>query len=387
MNKIERIYTVPSYYKDFACKGGSCRHTCCEGLKIGITREDYFRLSTLDCSRELRNRLDDAMQPVKLPDADHFAVLEPDFRGKCRMLGEDGLCSLQVQCGSDALSAICRYFPRRPRRDGFPECSTANSCEATLELLHREGFGDLSTRQRLSFDLADQGEKTNELTRGKTALHRSMVMLIARTALPLNLRMERMGEILAQAAPMIAAGDGRGVLSLAADCDGQAVDTQVRWKHTEAFFQRIRRLLQRCRELYPDMDGCIARALEETEAGWTHQKAVMTLSAIRVADPGFDCFLASVLANDLFCRYYPFSEEGVGVLDAYSVFRHMVEMLRLLVLTNVRPGRPEEMIDLFAAFFRMVEQSDFERVILAALSRDNPNGNDHDSGHPRDEAV
>lgn len=29
-------YKVPSYYKDFKCIAGSCKHTCCEGWEIDV---------------------------------------------------------------------------------------------------------------------------------------------------------------------------------------------------------------------------------------------------------------------------------------------------------------------------------------------------------------
>lgn len=34
---------VPSYYKDFRCIAGDCRHTCCVGWEIGVDEDSAAR--------------------------------------------------------------------------------------------------------------------------------------------------------------------------------------------------------------------------------------------------------------------------------------------------------------------------------------------------------
>ena len=51
-------FLMPDYYKDFSCKKGDCRFSCCKGWKVTFSLKDYFKLVSEECSEELRNRLD-----------------------------------------------------------------------------------------------------------------------------------------------------------------------------------------------------------------------------------------------------------------------------------------------------------------------------------------
>ena len=51
-------FLMPDYYKDFSCKKGDCRSSCCKGWKVTFSLKDYFKLVSEECSEELRNRLD-----------------------------------------------------------------------------------------------------------------------------------------------------------------------------------------------------------------------------------------------------------------------------------------------------------------------------------------
>ena len=122
------------YFDKFKCKCGDCRHVCCGGWGITVSDEEYFRLLGLECPPELRYILDCALAPVDDPRPERYAMMKPSYEGKCRLLGKDGLCSLQVACGEGVLPAVCRTYPRAVH-EGRAACSA--SCEKTVELLMR----------------------------------------------------------------------------------------------------------------------------------------------------------------------------------------------------------------------------------------------------------
>ncbi|MBS7262100.1 MAG: flagellin lysine-N-methylase [Eubacteriales bacterium] len=130
---------VPDYYPQFSCKCGRCRSVCCAGWKIAISETEYFRLLGLECSPELRGKLDASFYLESRRTPERFASAVPDFEGKCRLLGEDGLCSLQKECGESAIPSVCRLYPRSIRRDGKGRFSAvcSGSCEAVTEALMR----------------------------------------------------------------------------------------------------------------------------------------------------------------------------------------------------------------------------------------------------------
>lgn len=123
------------YYKDFKCKCGDCRSVCCGGWGITVSDGEYFRLIGLDCPAELRYILDCALAVVDDPAPERYAMMKPSYTGKCRLINEEGLCSLQIACGEEVLPAVCRMYPRS-LTEKHAGCSA--SCERVVELLMRD---------------------------------------------------------------------------------------------------------------------------------------------------------------------------------------------------------------------------------------------------------
>lgn len=130
-----KTYTAPEYYKCFSCKCGKCRNTCCGGWGISLTMSEYYRLIGLDCSPELRLKLDCAFYRPENPSPERFALINRWFDGKCPLQRDDGLCGIQKECGEDVISSVCRYYPRNIKNTAPPECCCSSSCEAVIELL------------------------------------------------------------------------------------------------------------------------------------------------------------------------------------------------------------------------------------------------------------
>lgn len=129
---------VPSYYRDFVCKCGACRTVCCQGWRITLSMREYYSLIGLDCSPKLRDRLDRAFYLFDRPDESRYAYIAPGYDGKCRILGDDGYCSMQRECGESVLPEVCRFYPRAVKRGREGEKNSAvfsAGCENTVELL------------------------------------------------------------------------------------------------------------------------------------------------------------------------------------------------------------------------------------------------------------
>ena len=122
------------YYDKFKCKCGDCRSVCCGGWGITVSDEEYFRLIGLDCPAELRYILDCALAVVDDPCPERYAMMKPSYTGKCRLINEEGLCSLQIACGEEVLPAVCRMYPRS-LTENHAGCSA--SCERVVEMLMR----------------------------------------------------------------------------------------------------------------------------------------------------------------------------------------------------------------------------------------------------------
>ena len=123
------------YYDKFKCKCGDCRSVCCGGWGITVSDGEYFRLLGLDCPEQLRSILDCALATVDDPSPERYAMMKPSYTGKCRLINDEGLCSLQLACGEEVLPAVCRMYPRS-LTETHAGCSA--SCERVVELLMRD---------------------------------------------------------------------------------------------------------------------------------------------------------------------------------------------------------------------------------------------------------
>ncbi|MCI8538973.1 MAG: hypothetical protein HFF18_09980 [Oscillospiraceae bacterium] len=128
----------PAYYDQFQCLAGGCRYTCCKGWHVGFSKKDYLALKRQEGSPELTETLQKIVRRVKKgPNAGRWYG-EFDLRkGSCPLQREDGLCSLQLEKGPEALPEVCRVFPRGKAYgdSAYLERFLTPACEGVLELL------------------------------------------------------------------------------------------------------------------------------------------------------------------------------------------------------------------------------------------------------------
>lgn len=96
---------VPHYYRDFKCKAGECRHSCCIGWEIDIdpaTMQKYNSIKT-EFGENLRNNIE--IQNG----CSCFKLLK---NSKCPFLNSENLCDIILTLGEDYLCDICTDHPR-----------------------------------------------------------------------------------------------------------------------------------------------------------------------------------------------------------------------------------------------------------------------------------
>lgn len=96
---------IPDYYNEFVCIADRCPDTCCQGWAIVVDEQSYADYQNLP--GEIGQRLRSAL---RRQDGEYTITCQPD--GRCKMLDDDGLCSLQKACGPQALCQVCDRFPR-----------------------------------------------------------------------------------------------------------------------------------------------------------------------------------------------------------------------------------------------------------------------------------
>ena len=124
------ISIIPEGFNDFSCKGGACRHTCCQVWEIDIDEDTAAYYS------QLPGKLGDDLRRAMVREKDgtwHFR-LNPE--GYCYLLDPDGLCRVIKEQGEDALCDICTVHPRVfTYVYEYILCGTGLCCEKTCEIL------------------------------------------------------------------------------------------------------------------------------------------------------------------------------------------------------------------------------------------------------------
>lgn len=322
-------YFIPDYFLRFACKIGSCRSVCCVGWPVSISQENYFRLLGVDCSTDLRRRLDCAMRMADYPTSECYAHFEHRYDGECALHLPDGRCALHAELGEDVLADVCRLYPRGIRRSECgDECSAANSCEATLEQLWASDapISFVETEIPLeppslppcSADLPSRGDRL------------ALISLLQKEIGP------------AAAIAEIGAALGCDVSRNAEDFAGALDAAGALMTHLGERSDAIGELADRAKAYLQNGDYAPLK------------------QAFLARFPGWDSFVCRVLVNHLFFLQFPVSRKAA---QQQAEFRALCAVYGLMCIVAVGctgdKGGEVELIDACAALFRLVEHSNF----------------------------
>lgn len=119
---------APSYYPNFSCIAGACKHSCCVGWEIEIDKESYERFSLLDGGS---GRI---LDKIHLSGGEY--CFKTDENGVCPFLNAEGLCDLIIEYTDACLCPICRDHPRfRSFFHDFTEIGLGLSCEEAARII------------------------------------------------------------------------------------------------------------------------------------------------------------------------------------------------------------------------------------------------------------
>lgn len=362
----EYIYFAPDYLKKFSCKMGACRHACCNGWQVSISMDNYFKLLGLECSADMRRRLDVGVRLLDRPCPEEYAFFNPRYDGDCPMRMADGRCQLHAEMGEEILPDVCRLYPRgvRLEKEGM-ECSLANSCEGTLELfLHRE---EKLTFKEERFSFAPPPLPGSSLQLGLEGRHRALrlyfISVLQHRALSLPQRLLLLGELIARTEK--AAKDG----------NMDAIDRMLGEKLPDSLPARapVTAELSKGLEIMESLvDGLDRHSVSIKEAGneaLAYFKDGEAFGQYLSAKEGFEknlpsweLFFEHTLINHMFFTLFPFRDRPDSFKAEYIALCTIYALMRFLCLGCLASEYSEEkMIDVLAAAFRLIDHTDFER--------------------------
>lgn len=137
----------PRYLVNFSCVGSACEDSCCSGWMVPISKADHRRLRVLIGAEELNRSTTpcasgECPQDEAAPGYAHFVQKE---NGSCYFLQQNGLCRTQAELGAEALTCVCRLYPRQLHQfdERFEQAATLACPEVARLCLLQEDAMDL----------------------------------------------------------------------------------------------------------------------------------------------------------------------------------------------------------------------------------------------------
>ena len=339
---MSRTYFVPDYYPGFTCKCGACRSSCCKGWPVIITGEEYTRLMEAECRPEFRKKLEAAMNLDGDPRKGGTAHVVHDRNGRCPLMGEDGLCTLQLELGEAILPDVCRLYPRNTREVcGNAECACAASCERVTELL-------LERDKALGFRTMELKEEPRFPIDMKESFFRECRQALEVFGAPGSLE-ERFSRLNDAIFHQKAGGGGSliGIHMLYAMCTHFAKNSPI--------------VGALCRKAMGAYGLAEKKQLEEDEARALEAKYAEARRAGREVLPGWELGLTNLILNTMFYNSFPHVGGTNGEEDPFlsvCVTAAFVDFVLMGCLMD--GGNREDAVDVISTLFRLIEHSDFK---------------------------
>lgn len=375
-------YLVPDYYPSFSCKMGACRSTCCEGWPISFTMLDYFKLLSVECSDELRRKLDVSMHLSPAPTPESYAQISPRYDGQCPMRMEDGRCRLHFELGESALSSVCRLYPRGVRNiENARECSCSNSCEAVLELLYRHEPPLSFVRIPLAIDAPPTPERHFhfETANREEEIRLWLIRRIQNRSYSLPRRILLLGEAMRALNQALSAHDSARIDRLLSDKENIPAPDGI-----EAGLSQLEFGLKAARQMLQIMDRRSASIRTYGEAALSYfgegdgsfDRYEKARGHFDLLVPAWQNWFEGMLVNHMFFSQFPFQDRPVQLSDEFLALCAVYALLRFLCLGwMIGQNNVQAAIDVAAAAFRLIDHTEFDRYaapILKDLHCDEP---------------
>ena len=371
--KESHEFLVPDYFPAFSCKMGACRHACCEGWPVSFSRQDYFDLLGVDCSAHLREKLDCAMHLADYPTPEEYAQITPRFDGECPMRLDDGRCALQAELGADALAAVCRLYPRGVRRIGGYECSCANSCEAVPELLLNRAEPITFQKYTLTLDVPPEPEQHEppELTQRRQAIRLWFIAQLQNRDYSLPQRFQLLHEAVATMEQALSHQDWARVDALTAGQERLAEPDVLESSHemVRSGLKKLKPVLE-----YIVENSESIRAYGETIFHYFGNDETAVQRYLQARQhfgeilPQWETWFEHLLVNHMFFTQFPFQDPPLPLEEGFLALCGVYALLRFLCIGwTAERGTAQDIVDVTAAAFRLVDHTDFGRYAANLL--------------------
>ena len=355
-----QTFTVPDYYPGFVCKAGKCRRNCCFGWHITVSMNDYFRLVGLDCSPDLRSRLDRALHILHDATPERYAEFSRTYTGECPLIRPDGLCALQRECGEDALSSVCRYYPRSPRTLHGSECSLSVTCEGVCETLFAKKDKMRFVKRELEFKYDLPPARDDLVTRFYERTRKLFTDILQDRDHTVSERLCACEEAAYLLDTAFSSGDERLIADAINEC-AMIAPRRSPDIPDERGFAAAKSMLKRLTERYP------IEKYEKNTAVTEYSDYAEMITELEKKFPDHALMAEQVLVNHVFYESFPFADHPrAKVYQAFASLAALNAVWKVAAVCScARSGGADELVELTCDVFRMSENSNFNTLALA----------------------
>ncbi len=351
---------------------GACRSACCQGWPISITMQNYFSLLGIECSAEMRDRLDRGMYLVDRPTEDEYARFAVRYDGNCALRLPDGRCAIHAELGEERLSDVCDLYPRGIRMQPDWECSCAGSCEAVLELFLRHEKPLAFRKESLTLRIPRTPKRMTyfETLGREVELRLLFIRIVQERSLPLNRRLMKLGEVLHRMDVALQTKDAETVDALLKETVDISYDTPYVGTddllHGLNIVEKMTDLLDRYSDSIRAYGETALAYFADRENAW--ENYARAKRDFEEKFPAWERFFEHMLVNHMFFVQFPFQDRPERLMEEFVALCGVYILLRFLTigcaqtLTSV-----EDLVDLCAAMLRMVEHTEFDRYASKML--------------------
>lgn len=318
-------YIQLDYYKNFKCKCGECRSSCCEGWNVSVTLQEYFKLNNLECTEYFRKKLNDAFYIELKPTIDHYAIIKKNYEGDCVFHGNDGLCELHKNFGEQNIPSICNFYPRYINKEMALERSCSNSCEKVLEMLFENDL-KLEIEYYETDDQLINANKEYELSRKK------MIEVLQTRSMSLK---EKIYEI-----------SKKDI-----NFDSKKIDNEILIDYL-----RLYNKSPVAKEIVEQID-----AITNDLNNYSYD---ILLKHVYNVIPSYDIYLEKYLINHIFFTNFPYDK----LIGKYDYYIHSLvgvyELSKYVTVMLMKDKQTKsELIDILAFLYRLIGHSNFHKEI------------------------
>ena len=323
------LWYAPEYYKMFTCKADKCRRTCCSSWKIPVSRSEYLKLITMECSDELNRRIQNTFVIPETVTDSCYRYVSFNWLGNCP-LQDKGLCNLHREKGESFLPQVCRLYPRSLKEiNGIRFACCSASCERVVEMLMEcEKLGmetvEIGEEPNISYTVNEDGirqiEYINDIFNDKKLTLREKIASVCRT-----INSEAFEE------------DSRS----AEDALTKAIDLLERFSYGNEILSDI---------------------AERASANYRNDPEKYEADRIRFEAqyPDWMGFFERLINNSMIYECFPFVDKRCDPIRAYKGLCAVYGLLRLVCITATekQPDR-ETLVDAAASLFHLIDHTAF----------------------------